>query len=386
MELKYFIIFAAIKYSTCTGGHGQLRKTPKVYNALITTDDNLQSSRAYPVIQPTIHETGIAHYPFGAFNEYRYFSPPLIHTGPQGYHPSEQESTIRLQGSPSQPSFTQFPPQIPFPQGQPNINELENSQYFGEFSTQEYGHFPQWQPGFTAQGFPQSPQGQPGFPPQLRPSNIQSPQENLLASDKKSDQNSPSTKHTQLTKPGDQQNQELPVIPTSQRPLQPASIPLNPFGYPPSLIPLQTFYHPAQQNEPENRINLQPYPFNNYPLIADQLNPFPPQFHQGNYLPPFNSYPDTFGVYQLPKKPKKNLRKPSNVATPTTMPKSIESDIRADSIDDQNITRNQNNANEINLSENATTLGDFVKNGASNLNSDVPDVASPPVPAGNVQN
>ncbi|KAL7018176.1 hypothetical protein ACKWTF_010659 [Chironomus riparius] len=32
----------------------KLRKTPKVYNALITTDENLQPSKAYPIIQPVI--------------------------------------------------------------------------------------------------------------------------------------------------------------------------------------------------------------------------------------------------------------------------------------------------------------------------------------------
>jgi len=32
----------------------KLRKTPKVYNALITTDENLSPSKAYPIIQPVI--------------------------------------------------------------------------------------------------------------------------------------------------------------------------------------------------------------------------------------------------------------------------------------------------------------------------------------------
>lgn len=34
-----------------------LRRKPKVYNALITTDQNLTPSRAFPVIQPHLQET-----------------------------------------------------------------------------------------------------------------------------------------------------------------------------------------------------------------------------------------------------------------------------------------------------------------------------------------
>ncbi|KAH8271285.1 hypothetical protein KR018_005807, partial [Drosophila ironensis] len=57
----------------------RLRKKPKVYNALITTDENLTSSRAYPVIQPTIHEPGYA--PFGPYNPFGFYSPPLVRFG-----------------------------------------------------------------------------------------------------------------------------------------------------------------------------------------------------------------------------------------------------------------------------------------------------------------
>lgn len=35
-------------FSNCA----KLRKTPKVYNALITTDEELTPSKAYPLIQP----------------------------------------------------------------------------------------------------------------------------------------------------------------------------------------------------------------------------------------------------------------------------------------------------------------------------------------------
>lgn len=48
---------------------GGLLRQPKVYNAVITTDENLTPSRAYPVVQPVVHETGLA-YPFGAFGPF----------------------------------------------------------------------------------------------------------------------------------------------------------------------------------------------------------------------------------------------------------------------------------------------------------------------------
>ncbi|XP_051153111.1 uncharacterized protein LOC127276601 [Leptopilina boulardi] len=40
-----------------------LRKVPKVYNALITTDQNLLPSRAFPVLQPVIHKTTVGYVP-----------------------------------------------------------------------------------------------------------------------------------------------------------------------------------------------------------------------------------------------------------------------------------------------------------------------------------
>lgn len=40
-----------------------LLKVPKVYNALVTSDQNLAPSRAYPVIQPVVHRTAIGYVP-----------------------------------------------------------------------------------------------------------------------------------------------------------------------------------------------------------------------------------------------------------------------------------------------------------------------------------
>lgn len=54
-------------------------RTPKVYNALITTDQNLTPSRAYPVIQPTIHDPSFYYSPYS----YPYYYDPY------GFNPFE---------------------------------------------------------------------------------------------------------------------------------------------------------------------------------------------------------------------------------------------------------------------------------------------------------
>lgn len=65
-----------------------LLRTPKVYNALITTDQNLTPSRAYPVIQPTIHDPPFVYSPYNfspygfydgfGFNEFAAGAPPYF--------------------------------------------------------------------------------------------------------------------------------------------------------------------------------------------------------------------------------------------------------------------------------------------------------------------
>lgn len=46
----FFVLAASIALAE----GAKLRKTPKVYNAIITTDENLTPSRAFPLIQPVI--------------------------------------------------------------------------------------------------------------------------------------------------------------------------------------------------------------------------------------------------------------------------------------------------------------------------------------------
>ncbi|XP_043256760.1 uncharacterized protein LOC122399830 [Colletes gigas] len=44
-------------------GHPGLLRVPKVYNAVVTSNQNLSPSRAVPVIQPVIHRTAIGYVP-----------------------------------------------------------------------------------------------------------------------------------------------------------------------------------------------------------------------------------------------------------------------------------------------------------------------------------
>lgn len=90
--LLILLLALTLSVGSCRGAR-RLRKKPKVYNALITTDDNLTSSRAYPVIQPTIHEPGYA--PFGPYNPFGFYSPPLVRFGQPlvpGLPPNERVS------------------------------------------------------------------------------------------------------------------------------------------------------------------------------------------------------------------------------------------------------------------------------------------------------
>ncbi|XP_012280173.1 uncharacterized protein LOC105699613 [Orussus abietinus] len=50
-----------------------LLRVPKVYNALITSNQNLSPSRAFPVIQPVVHRTAVGYVP-----PFYYNVPPFV--------------------------------------------------------------------------------------------------------------------------------------------------------------------------------------------------------------------------------------------------------------------------------------------------------------------
>ncbi|XP_055378056.1 putative uncharacterized protein DDB_G0291608 [Condylostylus longicornis] len=360
MNMKVFlIILSLVSYSNCAG---MLRRTPKVYNALITTDENLTPSRAFPVIQPTIHETGIAHYPYGPYNPYRIYHPPIVHLN-SPFESRETESFLQHhhhhlhpQGPPYE-SLT--PPTGPY-------HQIDGSPYETNQIGSLHAQQPplQMQPAQIPQPPPPPPQQQnkhhlgpipqQGYP-RLYPQQSQLPQleSNLSEIEQKQDQ--------------------LPVIPaqSNEKPSPPSPqqppIPLNEFGLPPSLIPLQTY----QPHNPQ----LPPYTFSTYPLIYDQFNHYHPG--QDHYLPHFDYYPPH--SYGIPiHRPGKN--RPKNPSTSTSTPSTAVNDIdpilnSTDSV--ENITEAVPKPQR----ENNVPL-DNIKNGIENKNANIPDVPPPPLPAG----
>lgn len=87
------MILAIFACSTFAG------RIPKVYNAVLTTDQNLKSSKAYPLIQPVLQEQ-YAYYPYGGpfdpFPLYPPYSPPYSPYPPVVFKPpppkKDQES------------------------------------------------------------------------------------------------------------------------------------------------------------------------------------------------------------------------------------------------------------------------------------------------------
>lgn len=131
-----------------------------------------------------------------------------------------------------------------------------------------------------------------------------------------------------------------------------ASIPLNEYGLPPSLIPLQS--QPPYQTQ----FTLQPYTYNHYPLIFDT----PLRKYSDSLLPHYGYYPPhTYSIRPLPKKTKpSSSSKSDNNKIPTVTTSSS-----------NNETPSNNSNNDLNN----------IKNGIANKNSEVPDVPPPPLPS-----
>lgn len=59
-QMKLPLVCALI---TVVAGAPGLLRVPKVYNAVITSNQNLSPSRAFPVIQPVVHRTAVGYVP-----------------------------------------------------------------------------------------------------------------------------------------------------------------------------------------------------------------------------------------------------------------------------------------------------------------------------------
>lgn len=179
-----------------------LLRRPKIYNALITTDQNLTPSRAYPVIQPSIHDPFAFYGPYG-YSPYNYYNP-------FGFNPFESAAFV--------PKYNA--------DGTINVNAAKE----GVSRSQSVGK--------------EEPTVVNGI--------------NTVAGGRGA---------------------------VAEGSAEKAPIPLNEFGFPPSLIQLTPSRIPA---------NLAPFPYSSYPLIYDQFTGYP----QATYLPHFGVLPQTpYGTF-----------------------------------------------------------------------------------------
>ncbi|XP_055523696.1 uncharacterized protein LOC129717653 [Wyeomyia smithii] len=210
---------------------GGLLRTPKVYNAVITTDENLTPSRAYPVVQPVVHEAGLS-YPFGAFGPFGLYNAFNAYPGFYQQQPTAAgPSAAQIQG---RNSF--FVGREPEPQLQDTpIETLPEAKPYPERNL---------------------PLREPPVPEIIpEPNNSIAPK----------------------APEGPQPNFEGRPVET-KNPLQ-----LNEFGYPPSLIPVATYNSNGQlQSSPV-------FPYN-FPVLYDSFGNYNPTQYQ-SVLPPFGYFP-----------------------------------------------------------------------------------------------
>lgn len=340
-KLLIALLIAINCYSSCGAA---LRRTPKVYNALITTDDNLTSSRAYPVIQPTIHESGVAHYPFGPYNPYGFYSPPLVRFGQPivpGLPPSQQfPYPLPQQRFP--PQFMRQPPPNSGPQLLPTPNTAAQQPPPQDGSPVE---------GVAPTATPPTEEQQPVQPP-----------------------TQPPPPKTPAFMPPLEQN------PPKQMPNEKLPIPLNEYGLPPSLIPLQQY----PNRNPQNPVALPPYAFNQYPVVYDPITGYREQ-----YLPPYEYFPSQHqhfavggGPVGAPKPPFPQPPPPPFSGPAVTAPPPPQQYPPQDQPEEAAASEPEPQPAEPPQTPPPTVDFDSIKNASKSKNSAVPDVPPPPIPTG----
>ncbi|KAG7201182.1 hypothetical protein KM043_003971 [Ampulex compressa] len=82
-NMKLLVVYAMVALVAARPG---LLRVPKVYNAVITSNQNLSPSRAIPVIQPVIHRTAIGYVPplYYAQIAPHFSGPEVVHLPPIG--------------------------------------------------------------------------------------------------------------------------------------------------------------------------------------------------------------------------------------------------------------------------------------------------------------
>ncbi|CAH0766433.1 unnamed protein product [Diatraea saccharalis] len=90
-------------------------RIPKVYNALITSNQNLEPSKAYPVYQPVIHDFAFPLQPAVFYGDYpigNALQPPTVPRDPNNALPSAPQPPAQAPPQPedAKPSSTENPP------------------------------------------------------------------------------------------------------------------------------------------------------------------------------------------------------------------------------------------------------------------------------------
>lgn len=258
-----YVLSLSIALAECA----KLLRTPKVYNAIITTDENLTPSRAFPIIQPVIQPAIPIFSPFYSTNLFDPYNQNDVNDG-------RREFKVRIN---KMLQLRRTKKKISFQNQKPVERKSDELEAAEETINQ-------------AQDEPQSP-SQNSNVPEDQPENEKSP------------------------------------------------IPLNEYGFPPSLIPLQKYptYPYSYPFIYDSYGNFQAV--QQYPVLAPSY--YPQQEHR---LPPIEQPMFTVGARNLNQEPSR---------------------------DEKSITLNENSL--------PTVTNDAIKN-KGNTNADIPDVAIPPIP------
>lgn len=340
---------------------GLLRK-PKVYNALITTDQNITPSRSYPIIQPHLHE-GIAYgsYPFGGYNSFGGIYDSYSQQYPFGAPALAADSGIGGYNI-GRNNF------YPIPEQPDIINENSNS---GDQGIQDENE-------------------NVGIGGEERSNAQQESEENQNNSNEENqNQNKSNEENAENETESSVQNASNEIVDQKDQRNKGVSenspIPLNEFGLPPNLIPFNPYDYP------QNPVNLSPYPYNSYPLIYDQYGGY--NVNPNPYLPPFGYYPGhgigggvvgagPFGAGSVRKNQINNNKKSSKPDSPKNSNKieNEKSTVYQASNNDNHDQSEEQNTNRPQASSAAAAAGNITN--YIKKNKDIPDVPPPPLPSG----